>query len=401
MSTGVRLDSDAVAWRKLWPFAALSASYFAHIGFFNPYLSLWLKELGYGVGVIGVLLSLQSFTRLYSPYAWGWLSDRTGHRVRLMRISAAIALMFSLGLAYNGGLTWLSVVLLLMFTHTSSMMPMSEAAMAHVVSHGGVLDARRYGRIRLCGSLGFLITVFLAGHWFDLHGMKDFPAWTWMTLLLVNLSVWSMPSVREGQGEHTTHPPILVELRRPHNRWFFITMFFHVMAHIALYAFYSLYLDALGYSKLVIGLLWGASVAFEVIGFLTQGRWLHLLRLSSWIWVCAWVLLLRMTLIAVGAESLLVLILAQSLHLFTFAIHHSVCISWLSKHFPARLRGRGQAMYSIVGYGATGFLGALGGGALSARWGLSSVFWVAIPISAGAIYGAWRLRQVDTLDQFN
>ena len=32
--------------RQLVPFAALSASYFAHIGFFNPYLPLWLKHLG-------------------------------------------------------------------------------------------------------------------------------------------------------------------------------------------------------------------------------------------------------------------------------------------------------------------------------------------------------------------
>ena len=43
------------ASRRPWvPFAALSASYFAHIGFFNPYLSLWLKELGLTVWVIGL-----------------------------------------------------------------------------------------------------------------------------------------------------------------------------------------------------------------------------------------------------------------------------------------------------------------------------------------------------------
>jgi PPP family 3-phenylpropionic acid transporter len=35
-----------VSRRQLVPFAALSASYFAHIGFFNPYLPLWLKHLG-------------------------------------------------------------------------------------------------------------------------------------------------------------------------------------------------------------------------------------------------------------------------------------------------------------------------------------------------------------------
>ena len=390
--TQTQVEGGQVSRRMLVPFAAMSASYFAHIGFFNPYLSLWLKELGYSVGVIGILVSMQAFTRLYSPYAWGWLSDRSGQRVRLLRISAGIALFCSLGLAHQGGLVWLALVLLLMFTHTSSMMPMSEAAMAHLVSQGGALDARRYGRIRLWGSLGFLVTVFLAGWWFDHHGMKDFPIWTWGTLLLVNLSVWLMPQVREAHGEHQAQPSILIELRRPHNLWFFITLFFHVLAHIAIYSFYSLYLDSLGYSKATIGALWALSVAVEVVGFLTQGRWLHLISLSRWVLICALVLVLRMTLMASGAEHLWVLALAQVLHTVTFAVHHSVCISWLSKHFPARLRGRGQALYSIVGYGATGVLGALGGGALSEHLGLSAVFWLAIPISMAAVIGAWRLQ---------
>ena len=65
----------------LAPFAALSASYFAHIGFFNPYLPLWLKDMGFGLMAISVLTSVQSVTRLFAPYAWGWLSDRTGERV--------------------------------------------------------------------------------------------------------------------------------------------------------------------------------------------------------------------------------------------------------------------------------------------------------------------------------
>ena len=128
--------------------------------------------------------------------------------------------------------------------------------------------------------------------------------------------------------------------------------------------------------------------------FRSQGRWLHLLPLASWIWVCACALLLRMTLIAVGAESLWVLVLAQVLHTATFAIHHSVCIAWLSKHFPARLRGRGQALYSIIGYGATGILGALGGGFISEHWGLAAVFWIAVPVALLAVLCGWRLKKI-------
>ena len=75
------------------PFSWLSASYFAHIGFFNPYLPLWLKELGYGLLAISVLPSVQSATRLFAPYGWGWLSDHTGERVRLLRYGATVALL--------------------------------------------------------------------------------------------------------------------------------------------------------------------------------------------------------------------------------------------------------------------------------------------------------------------
>ena len=73
------------------PFAALSASYFAHIGFFNPYLPLWLQDMGLSLLTISVLTAVQATTRLFAPYAWGAISDRTGERVKLLRIGAGVA----------------------------------------------------------------------------------------------------------------------------------------------------------------------------------------------------------------------------------------------------------------------------------------------------------------------
>jgi hypothetical protein len=155
------------------PFAALSASYFAHIGFFNPYLPLWLKDMGLSLLTISVLTAVQATTRLFAPYAWGALSDRTGERVKLLRMGAGVAFAASCLLFIDWGPVGLGLVLLLMFTHTSAMMPMSEAAMAHLVSQGGAFDTKRYGRVRLWGSLGFLVTVFAAGAWFEAFGMQD------------------------------------------------------------------------------------------------------------------------------------------------------------------------------------------------------------------------------------
>ena len=81
------------ARRHLVPFAALSASYFAHIGFFNPYLPLWLKDQGYSLLVISLLTAVPAVTRLIGPYAWGALSDHTGERVKLLRYAATTALI--------------------------------------------------------------------------------------------------------------------------------------------------------------------------------------------------------------------------------------------------------------------------------------------------------------------
>ncbi|MDP1568087.1 MAG: MFS transporter, partial [Polaromonas sp.] len=352
------MPEAAARRRQLVPFAALSASYFAHIGFFNPYLPLWLKELGFSILAISLLTSVQAATRLFAPYGWGALSDHTGERVKLLRYGATVALISSCGLWLDFdsrfGIWWLTAVLLVMFTHTSAMMPMSEAAMAHLISQGGAFDARRYGRVRLWGSLGFLVTVFAAGAWFEYFGMGHFPAWTFLSLLAVTVSVWCLPNIKEAVSPHEEKVPVLPVLRQRPVLWFFAAAFFHVLAHIGIYVFFSLYLDSIGYSKAMIGILWAVSVVVEIVWFYTQGRWLPRFSLTGWLVICAAAMTLRMGLTATCASVLAVLVFAQMLHALTFATHHTVCIALLSHHFPGRLRGRGQALYVVLAYGLPG-----------------------------------------------
>jgi len=388
-------DTRHVTRRQLVPFAALSAGYFAHIGFFNPYLPLWLKDLGYSLVVIGWLTALQSTTRLFAPYLWGWLSDHSGHRVRLLRYCASVGLLVSLGLSWNGGLWWLLAVLLLMFTHTSGMMPLSESVLSQWVTQAGGFDARRYGRIRLWGSLGFLVTVLAAGAWFGAHGMSAFPLWTSATLLAVVISVWAMPDrhdpphLREGPA-----PPVGPVLQRPVVRWFLLSAFLHVFAHVLMYIFFSLYLDSLGYGKGVIGALWAVAVLVEIAWFFFQGRWLGRFSLPGWLLLAALLASARMALTAAAGQWWWALALAQLAHAITFAAHHSVCIALINEHFPARLRARGQGVFATVAYGMSGVVAGGLGGWVSSHWGLAAVFWLASASALGSALAALRLRVV-------
>jgi MFS transporter, PPP family, 3-phenylpropionic acid transporter len=59
------------------------------------------------------------------------------------------------------------------------------------------------------------------------------------------------------------------------------------------------------------------------------------------------------------------------------------------------LRGRGQALYTVIGYGLPGMLGGLVGGYLTTQWGLVSVFWITLATALAATASAlkvWRLQ---------
>jgi len=384
----------APSGRALWPFAALSAGYFAHIGFFNPYLPLWLQELGYGLWAIGLLTALQSATRMFAPYLWAWLGDRSGEPVRWLRLCAVAALLISLALWWQPAPWWLPVVLFLLFTHAGGMMPLSETVLAHAVTQGGVFDARRYGRVRLWGSLGFLVTVLAAGAWFEGHGLSSFPAWSNLTLVLVLAAVWAIPPWHDtphatGAGPDARVWPVL---RQPVVAWFFASAFLHVLAHVFVYFFFSLYLDRLGYSKGTIGALWAFAVVLEIGWFFAQGRWLPRWRLGSWLVLASVLMTLRMGATAWGGASLVVLLAAQAVHAITFAAHHTVCVALVNRHFGGRLRARGQALYSVIAYGCAGVLAGALGGWVSSRFGLDAVFVVGMAAAALATGAAARVR---------
>jgi MFS transporter, PPP family, 3-phenylpropionic acid transporter len=389
-------QAQPLSRRNIASYAALTAAYCTHAGFFNPFLPLWLKDLGLSIAVISVLTAVQSATRMFAPYAWGALSDRTGERAKLLRIGALIALAGSAGLWWNGGVAWLALVLLVIFTQTSGMMPMTEAAVAHAVSEGGVFNAKLYGRVRLFGSLGFMLAVLGAGAWFEHVGMQSFPLMVTLSLVALVFFAYRMPDAKEAVNHAAVSAnPIGPVLAMPEVRWLFAAIFFHVLSHMGIYTFFSLYLDSLGYSKTMIGIFWAVSVTVEIGWFFTQSRWLPRFSLTAWLVICAAVMVLRMAVTASMASVLWVLVVAQALHALTFAAHHSACIALISHYFPGSLRGRGQALFTVVGYGVPGVLGGLLGGQLSTHFGLASVFWATSVMAFFALLsalGMWRLR---------
>lgn len=372
-------------------YGGLWFAYFATIGVFNPYAPLWFKSLGLSIPLIGAIASLQSWTRVLAPYGWSWLADHSGQRVRLIQWAAAGACLSALALALSpllqrwlpaGLIPWLLPLWVgLLFMANGGLVPLAEAALAQLLARGsaqgGGIDAARYGRVRVWGSLGFVASVVAAGPLLQALGIGAFA----LLVALANAALLAVAlrlPAGEAQATQTEPPPpIAPRLAQPVVRWFFASVFFTVLAHVGLYAFFSLYLDALGHGKSAVGGLWAVAVLCEMAFFYTQGRWLGRMGPLRWLALAAAASVLRFAVTAAAGASLALLVACQALHALSFAAHHTACIHLVTRWFPGRLRGRGQALYSALGYGLSGVLGGLGGGWLFESLGPSAVFWAA------------------------
>lgn len=346
---------------------ALFFSYFAFVGITSPYLSLYFADRGFTVAEIGVLMTVPQVLRIIGPPFWGWLADRMSRRGTLLRASAGavLALASLLPLASSAGYAATLALVGVLYFMTSAQAPLAEAMALE--SAGG--DFGRYGKMRLWGSVGFIVAVSAIGWVLDHAGIASLP-W-WMAAMAVGLlaASWRLGTANAGQGHSGVVGTIRLRLRERRIQWFFLANFLMIVAHMGLYVFYSLYLSGLGYSKTAIGLLWALGVFAEIALFRLQRplfeRFGAAFLLSASIGVAA----LRFAMIGLSGGWLPVLIVAQLMHGVTFGLHHSAVMARLHEWFESSRQARAQALYVTVAYGCGGTVGGL---MVSALWiGLS------------------------------
>ena len=339
-----------------WAFGSFFFLYFAYVGLVSPYASLFFLDRGFSVIEIAVLMSMLQVTRIVGPFSWGWLSDYLSNRVGIIRFCTCLAaLVFACIFflqSYIGFFIWMFVL----HTILSSLMPLGESATVHALYKDNSFD-KRYGRLRLWGSIGFIVMVLVAGELFQRKSIELYPI-VGMIVLLV-LAVISF-CLREPKMERRkmVKGELLVVLVNPDVRWFLLSGFFMIFAHAALYVFYSLYLADLGYGKFQIGLFWALGVFAEVIFFYFQSKVLSRVDAEVVLQGAFGIGVVRFILIAFLPITP-VLIFAQVLHAGTFAAHHSAATKLLQRWFTGPLQARGQAVMATVSYGLGGTLGGL------------------------------------------
>ncbi|MBF7141398.1 MULTISPECIES: MFS transporter [Pseudomonas] len=340
-----------------WRLSGFYLFYFALLGGTAPFLAPWFAYLGFAPARIGELVAIPMVMRCIAPHLWGWLGDRSGHRLRIVRLGAAATLL-SFSLVFLGdSYAWLALVMALHAFFWHAVLPQFEViTLAHLRT-----QPTRYGQVRLWGSIGFIAAVILLGRWFEWRGMGDYPATILVIMAGILLaSAWVPAPAREA--DETSPPPpgdgFVARLRQPGVITFYLCVGLMQLSHGPYYTFFSIHLATLGYSSLAIGLCWALGVVAEVLMFMGMARLLARWPVNTVLLVSFVLAAVRWVLLGGFASNVGMLVLAQVLHAATFGSFHAAAVQKVRTTFGLRYQGQGQALYAALA-GVGGALGAV------------------------------------------
>ncbi|MDP4025937.1 MFS transporter [Methylobacterium sp. NEAU 140] len=329
----------------------LYAVVFTEIGIAMPFMPVWLDALGLDAGVIGLLLALPIATRIVATAPLMALIDRGLGARRLIALgSLGVALTYAL-MPPAAGLGWGALAALTVLNAVAG------APLVPSIDYLTLAAARRdprisYARIRMGGSVAFLLASLAAGALFSaLGGRVAVPLLlTGLALAASLTAALARPPAAPAQAPATGGRP-----RLPRALWLFIGAAAAIQAsHGAVYGFGSIYWTAHGIPAAWIGALWAVGVLAEIALFAAFPRlptaWKSPARLLG---LGGGAALLRALGLFLLGDRLAALVPLQCLHGLTFGATQLGAMAAVSALAPDGARGRAQGTLSAVNAGVS------------------------------------------------
>jgi MFS transporter, PPP family, 3-phenylpropionic acid transporter len=366
--------------------SAFYVLYFSVLGSFLPYWSLYLESLGFDAAEIGQLMALLVGTKIIAPNIWGWIADRNGRSIQVIRTTSLLAALTFLGVFLNTGFFWMAGLMLLFGFFWNAGLPQFEAlTLAHLEGNPHV-----YSRVRLWGSVGFVVTVLVAGRLFEERAIAGLPVVIAALLAGIWLASLVVPKPPVSTAISLPSPRLGAILRQPVVIAFLVVVCLVQLAHGPYYVFYSIYLKDHGYGNNEIGQLWSLGVMSEIALFIYMPALLKQCGLRTILLISVLGGVLRWVLIGYCIDQPLILVFVQLLHALTFGSTHIAAVHIVHQYFPHGSHGRGQALYSSMSFGLGGMVGSFASGEMWDRFGPIAVYGAASLVCLLAFLIAFR-----------
>jgi PPP family 3-phenylpropionic acid transporter len=342
--------------------------HYAGVGTFLSYFAPYLRGLGFSGEQIGAVTFAQQAVAAPAALVWGGIADRLGAPSRALAACTAGMLFALCGLPFARTPVQVGVVLVLSGLCSGALVPLLDSTTVEAVKR---VQGQSYARIRLWGSLGFVVTAQGLGLLLALRGDRPGDrAMPFAYLVCVGgctLLAQALPPVEA----HTDRPhwrDAIVLLKDARLLFVFAICAIHWAAAAPYHLLFGVQVRDLGFSSTVTGAGLALGVAGEVIALLSFAALLRRFSLRALLAVVFAGTAVRWALMA-HARSAALLVGLQLLHALSFGIFWSCAVEAMQRTVPVRLRATGQALFSALVFGAGNAAGYALSGAGYDRFG--------------------------------
>ena len=143
-------------------------TYFFSYGIFLPFWSVWLKGIGLTPETIGLLLGAGLVARFLGSLLIAPRVSDPSRLISALRVLALLTLLFAVAFWAGAHVAWLMLVMIGFNLFFSPLVPLTDA-LANTWQKQFPLD---YGKVRLWGSVAFVIGSALTGKLVTIHAAR-------------------------------------------------------------------------------------------------------------------------------------------------------------------------------------------------------------------------------------
>jgi len=250
-------------------------------------------------------------------------------------------------------------------------------------------DRGMYGRIRVWGSLGFIIMVVVMGRVAELYSL-----WLIVPVILAGFIAQAVNSFKisgvssRGGGLPSRGIKDIITAR---SSVFLAVGFLMLVSHGAYYGFFSIHLEKEGFGNLFMGVSWAVAIAAEITVMIFAQVFLKRFVMERVLLFSLIAAVVRWGVLGLTSNAIIIL-LSQCLHAFTYATFHVTSILFMDQLSSREFKTIGQSLNNSVQYGIGMMVGFFLAGYLYEVAGTAFAFIVSAGISGAAFIIMWAYQ---------
>jgi PPP family 3-phenylpropionic acid transporter len=324
----------------------------ANLSFFAPYL----RGLGFSGQQIGRVQMVGSLAAAPAGLLWAIFADRVGALTGALRLAAWGSFTAVFLLPWVGRPTSVAVVLLVNGLVQPAITPLLDSVTVESVRAQPDMS---YARVRLFGSLGFIVIVQLLGFTLAWRGARPSDVVVPLTYVGCTLGYALVASALPSLAAATSKPRLsetFALLKNPKLLLVLLAAAVHFGSTSPYYQLFGIFVRDHGFPPTVTSLGTGFGVLAEVAAlfyFSSIEKRFALGTIMAIAFASAslrWFLLSR-------ATTALAMVLLQGFHGITFGYYWGATVKALSKIVPSHLRATGQALFGAIAFSLGGAIG--------------------------------------------